>query len=139
MSDDKTECDNSEPPVATLESRSPGEPTKPVYDDVDMESLPEWWQSAVELFQEHELRPYQPARFTDDTLTHEVIGEIEQTHDIDVTFRCLNATEGDDWTVLVNGEPVGSIGKRRSTEGYSVLEMTAAEFRDWIETHGMNP
>jgi len=118
--------------VADLDGNAPGESTEDVYEDVDIESLPAWWQDAIELFEEREMRPYQPARFDDGEFVHTVVESLEEEYGVSISFRCVNATIADDWTVLVDWEPVGTVGRYRSTEGYTVYDMTADEFSEWL-------
>lgn len=107
-------------------------PSEDPYADVDRELLPTWWRRAVEHFEEHDLGPYRPPRFTDGTFKHEVEADVESTFDVTIGFQCKNAEVGDDWTVTVDGDAIGTIGRHRSPKGYSVFEMRAAEFHAWV-------
>jgi hypothetical protein len=100
----------------------------------DDESRPTWWQRAVDHFEAHDLVPYQPPRFADGTFKHTVEHELEQQLGVTITFRCKNADVGDDWTVLVDGRPVGTVGRYRSRDGYTVYEIEPNEFRDLIRS-----
>lgn len=102
--------------------------------DADDDQLPSWWQRAVDHFEAHDLDPYQPPQFEDGTHKHTVETELEANLDVTITFRCKNAELGDDWTVLVDGIPVGTIGRHRSREGYTVYEKGPDEFRDLIRS-----
>ncbi|RXK47980.1 hypothetical protein [Halorientalis pallida] len=105
--------------------------TDPESDD---ESRPRWWQRAVDHFEAHDLVPYQPPRFEDGTLKHTVEAELERRFGVTITLRCKNADVGDDWTVLVDGRPVGTVGRYRSRDGYTVYEIEPDEFRDLIRS-----
>lgn len=102
------------------------------YENVDVASLPEWWQRAIEHFEERDIAPYRPPRFEDGTITPPVVHDLEDDLDVTIGFRCKNATVGADWTVTVDGEPIGQLGRHRSRDRYTVFEITAREFRTWI-------
>lgn len=118
--------------IADLGSRPPGSDPADPYEDVDVSELPEWWQRTIEEFREYGLRPYRPPRFEDGTLKHEVVEDLKETHDIDIMFVGVDVRYGDDWTVRIDGTPVGEIGHRRSPEGYTVFGMTSDEFVDFV-------
>ena len=111
-----------------LRGRAPGEDPEDPYDDVDLETLPDWWRRAVELHREFDLRPYRPPRFADGTFKHEVVADLEATLDVDVRLRAVDARYGDDWTLLVDGDPVADVPRRRSAEGYTVYELVPEAF-----------
>jgi hypothetical protein len=102
-------------------------------DDADFDALPEWWQRATEHFDAHDLGTYKPARLEDGAIKKIVESELEAEHGVSIRVQCQNATVGDDWTVLVDGDQIGTIGRYRSREGYTVFEMTEKGYRNWIE------
>lgn len=102
------------------------------YADIDLSRLPKWWQEAIEEFESHELRRYLPPRFSDDVLLYRVVERLEQEHDVDIDFVGKNVEVGDDWTVRIDRDPVGTIGRRRAPEAYTVFEMNSEEFNEWI-------
>lgn len=102
------------------------------YEDVDIDTLTDWWREAIEEFREYGLRPFRPARFEDSSLKFEVVSELERELDIDVRFVGIDARYGDDWTVEVDGDAVGTVPRRRDPDGYTVFEMTADEFETWL-------
>lgn len=104
------------------------------YADVDVTALPGWWRRAVEHFREQGIGPYRPPRFTDGTLGPALVDALEADLGVDIRFRCKNASVGADWTVLVDGEPVGTIGRHRSRDRYTVFEMTGEAFADWVRS-----
>ena len=120
--------DDSDADISDLRSRSPGEDPSDPYESVNVSELPAWWRRAIEEFDHHNLRPYRPPRFADGTLKHEVITALETELDIEITVRGVDVTRGDDWTVYVDGDPVGTVGHRRSAAGYSVFEMESEAF-----------
>lgn len=106
----------------------------PPYDDADLSALPDWWRHAVLEHRRYGLRPYRPPRFEDGVLKYEVVTALEARLGVDLRFVGRNAAYGDDWTVEVNGEPIGTIARYRDTEGYSVYEMGSDEFVEWVES-----
>lgn len=103
------------------------------YADEDISDYPDWWRRNIEQFREHGMRPYRPPRFTDEKYTPEVIARLEAEFDVDVQFRALEPRVGDDWSVVVDGEEVGAVGRRRSGDGYTVYELTSTEFEQMVE------
>jgi hypothetical protein len=134
MIDDSTETKSS---IAELRSRGAGEDEADPYEDVDLSSLPPWWQRAIEEFELHGLRPYRPPRFSDGTLKHRTVRRLEERHDISLRFVGRNVEYGDDWEVQIDGESVGEIGRYRSSEGYTVFEMNSEEFARWIRDEAL--
>ena len=112
----------AEKSIEALRSREPGEDAEDPYEDVDLSELPDWWRRAVEEFREHDLRPYRPPRFADGTLVHEVVEPLEAEIDVAIDFANLAGDRREDWSVRLDGEPVGRIPRRRSPEGYTVYE-----------------
>lgn len=102
------------------------------YAEIDVERLPGWWRRAIEHFEEQGIDPYRPPRFTDGTPEPALVSDLEAELGVAIGFRCKNARPGADWTVLVDGDPVGTIGRHRSRDRYTVFEMTGEAFADWI-------
>lgn len=125
--DETTEAD-----VEALRSRAAGEDAVDPYADVDVESLPGWWRESIRLFEEHGLRPYRPPRLADGRLKHELVEELEAELGVEIRFLGIEATYGDDWTLLVDGEAVADVGRHRSTDGYTVFELDASELESLI-------
>lgn len=117
-----------EPPVAAIGHRAPGEDPGDPYAEIDLETLPAWWRNAVAEFEAYGLRPYRPPQFADGRPKHEVVAMVEANHDVDIAIRGVDVTAGDDWTIHVDGEAIGPIGRRRSPAGYTVFECTAERF-----------
>jgi hypothetical protein len=114
--------------IEALRSRSPGDDPEDPYADVDVSSLPAWWRRAIEEFEAHDLRPYRPPRFADGTLAYEVIGPLEAEFGVDIDFASVETDFREAWSVRVDGEPVGAVGRRRSPEGYTVYETDPDDF-----------
>lgn len=129
------DTDEAERTVADLRGRSPGEDSEDPYADVDVSTLPDWWQRAIEEFEAFGLRPYRPPRFADGVLKHTVVDGLEADHGVDIDFVGVNPQYEGDWHVRIDGEVVGPIGRHRSPEGYTVFEMDAEAFRERVRSH----
>lgn len=124
---------DGEPDVASLQSRAPGSDPEDPYEGVDTDELPEWWQRAIEEHKRYGLRPYRPPRFEDGTLKHVVVDRLEDREDVNIDFIDLDISD-DRWQIRLDGDVVGTIGRRRSTDGYTVFEMDADEFTDYVRS-----
>lgn len=120
-------------PVERLRSRAPGADPEDPYEEIDLDTLPEWWQRAVEEFEAHDLRPYRPPRFDDGTLAHEAIAALEDKFEINIRLGSVDTDYRERWAVRIDGEPVGTIGRHRSSEGYTVYEIERTEFESLIQ------
>lgn len=101
-------------------------------EDVDRSDLPDWWRQAIEEFEEFGLPEYKPSRFQDGAITHTVVSELEEEFDIDILLIGVNVSHGDDWTVRVDSEDIGTIPRTRSKKGYTVFEMESDAFVSWV-------
>jgi len=117
--------------IDRLEGRSPGQDEEDPYEDVDIETLPAWWQNAIEEHRAYDLRPYRPPRFRDGALYPEIKHELEERLDEEVRLACFDV-DNSVWTVIVGGREAGDVKRVRSPEGYSVIEMTSDRFRDVV-------
>lgn len=123
---------DDDPSVEQLQSRAPGVDPEDPYEDVDIDVLPEWWQRAIEEFEAHDLRPYRPPRLDDGTLAYEAIASLEREFNLDIRFVSVDTDYRERWTVRVDGEPVGTIGRHRSSDGYTVYEIERTQFESLI-------
>jgi hypothetical protein len=105
-----------------------------VYDDSNRSELPEWWHSAIAEFRAHDLPPYQPPRFADGVLIHEVIENLEDRHNRRISLLGMDTRYGDDWAVRIGEKTVGEIKHGRAAEGYVVFGLESDEFEEWIDT-----
>lgn len=118
--------------IEQLRSRSPGVDPADPYENVDIDTLPGWWQRAIREFEAHDLRSYRPPRFEDEILAHKVITSLEREFGVEIGFGSVNTDYRKRWTVRIDEEPVGTIGRHRSSEGYTVYELEHAEFESLI-------
>lgn len=126
--------DGDADPVATLRDRAPGEDPADPYADVDISTLPEWWRRSIREFESHGLRPYRPPRLADGTLKHEVVSALEADLGVDVGLRGVDVTHGEDWTVFVDGDRAGTVGRHRAAGGFSVFETTSEAFERLVRS-----
>ncbi len=106
----------------------PGYDEEDPYADEDLSTYPDWWRRNVEEFRAHGMRPYRPPRFADDELTPPTIEALEAELDVDVQLRAVNPQVGGDWQLVVDGEPVAPVGRRREGEGFTRYDVASAEF-----------
>lgn len=104
------------------------------YADQDITEYPDWWKQNIEQFREYGLRPYRPPRFTDGEHVPEITREVEAEFDVDVLIRAVEPRLGDDWTVIVDGQEVETIGRHRSGDGYTMYEITSDEFKSIVRS-----
>lgn len=114
--------------VTRLRDRAPGADPVDPYAEQPLSELPQWWQEAIRLHREFDLRPYKPPRFSDGQLKYDIVSRLEDDLDVTVEILGINVSYGDDWVVRVDGEPVCEIGRRRDPNGYTVFEMESDQF-----------
>ncbi len=98
------------------------------YENEDLSTYPDWWRRNVEEFREHDMRPYRPPRFADGEVTTERIDAMESTLDVDIRFRAVNPQPGGEWELVVDGDVVTTVPRRREGEGFTRYGITAEEF-----------
>lgn len=113
--------------VKALATRDAGT-DEAVYEDVDIEELPQWWQKAIAEHKEFGLRPYRPPQFLDGTITPPIIEHLETQYDVTIQLRGKNVSPGDKWTVFVDQSPAFTVPRRRDPDGYTVLEISRKDF-----------
>lgn len=101
-----------------------------IYDDLD--SLPDWWRSAVDEFADHNLRPYQPPRFADGTVVPPAVSSAEKTYDVEIQFMSIGAESMTERTLYINNEPTVTVEHRRKSAGYTVYGITHEEFEEFV-------
>lgn len=111
-----------------------GDPFKPM-DDGEMPPH-DWWRRNIEEFRDHGLPPYRPPRFADGALVPPVVDDLERELGLTVRIRVVDPQDGNEWEVLVGGERVGSVDRRRHADGYPVIGLTSAEFSALVRDAG---
>lgn len=106
----------------------PGYDEEDPYADEDLSTYPDWWRRNVEEFRAHGMRPYRPPRFADDALTPPTIEALEAELDVDVQLRAVNPQVGGDWQLVVDGEAVAPVARRREGEGFTRYDVGSTEF-----------
>lgn len=116
----------SDPPrPADLE---PGYDEEDPYASDDLSSLPAWWRENVEQFRSYEMRPYRPPRFADGEIATTRIQELEERVGVEIRFRVIDPQAGNEWELLVDGETITRVDRRRDGDGYSVYGIESAAF-----------
>lgn len=98
------------------------------YANDDLSSLPAWWRENVEQFRSYEMRPYRPPRFADGEIATTRIQELEERVGVEIRFRVVDPQAGNEWELLVDGERIARVDRRRDGEGYSVYGIESAAF-----------
>jgi len=103
-----------------------------VYDDVD--SLPEWWRDLVYEFAERDLRPYRPSRLADDEIVYEVVRDLEERFDVQITVKSTVPGTDGEWKFVVDGATAIVTTHDRKAEGYTQYGVTSEELVDAVST-----
>lgn len=109
-------------------SLPPGFDEDDPYAGEDLSTYPDWWRRNVEEFREHDMRPYRPPRFLDGEVTTERIDAMEAAFEVDIRFRAVNPQSGGEWELVVDGDVVATVPRRREGEGFTRYGITAEEF-----------
>jgi hypothetical protein len=102
--------------------------------DVNISELPAWWQNAIRTFRESGLPAFQPPRFSDGQLKHDVVTELEAEFGVNIRFVYYDNDSGE-WDIQVDGETLATVDHRRSREGYSVYGIASDTFEALIRSH----
>jgi hypothetical protein len=101
--------------------------------DGNTKPRPDWWDTNQNLRDRYSLPEYNAPRFKEGTYTYEVVSEIEDQYACDVRFIGINTRYPEDWEIRIDGDRVADIARRRDSDGNTVFEMTAEEFREVVE------
>lgn len=126
--------DDRDDAIERLRTRDPGEDATDPYSDIDVEALPEWWRKAKREFEAHGLRPYRPPRFEDGTLKYEIVDDLEDELDVEISFTSIDSEYTEAWEIRIDDEIVDHVGRFRSPNGYTVYEIESDEFAELIES-----
>lgn len=94
---------------------------------------PAWWERNERLRDRMGLPGYEPPKFKDGVYTHGITDELEERYGCTIQFRGKNVRHKDDWTVLVDREPLMTIGRQRNDSGNTIYQMNSEEFRQKVE------
>jgi hypothetical protein len=120
----------TDPPRAG--SLPPGYDDEDPYEGEDLSTYPDWWRQNIELFEEYELRPYRPPRFTDGAYTPAVIEDLKADLGVEIRLRARNPEYGGQWEVAVGERTIGSIDRRRDGDGFTVYDLSSEAFRRMV-------
>ncbi|UHQ98868.1 hypothetical protein HYG81_24170 (plasmid) [Natrinema zhouii] len=93
------------------------------YADIDLETLPEWWRRNIELFREHGLRPYRPARLADGELLPVVLDRLEDRYGVTITVRTVPSDGTETWSIWMDGDRVADVSRTRTKDGRSEYDI----------------
>lgn len=120
---------NRDPSIDALADRPPGYDESDPYEDVDVSTLPDWWQAAIAEFEAHDFRPFRPPVFEDGSVVQEVIDEVESRFGVTVSIRCTNPDRFGDWIVCVDGTEVAEFPRRRRSSGNTIYGLSSDDLR----------
>lgn len=100
----------------------------------DPDEYPAGWVEQVRFRECYDLPPFRPPRFVDGVGVRETVSEIEAEHGVNVSFVRYDASN-EGWTVEVDGERRFHVPRHRDDASNTVVETTAAAFRDHVEEH----
>lgn len=106
----------------------PGYDQASPYEGEDLQEYPDWWRESIKEFREHGMRPYRPPRFSDGEMVPRVVEELESHWDVEILFRAVNPSVGDDWEIQIDGVRVAEISRERRGDGYTVYEIDTSTF-----------
>jgi len=127
-----TADDGDDVTVDDLANVSPGS-DEAVYENVDVDALPEWWRQAIREHEAYGLRPYRPPRFANGAICPPVLQHLEKRYDVSIQLQGKNVSPGDQWAVFVDGSTAFEIERRRDPNGYTVIDIERDEFIDRLE------
>ena len=116
--------------IAELAEKEPTSDPSAVYDDLS--SLPQWWREAVYEFEENDLRPYRPSRFTDGEIVRDVVRELEQRYDVEIRLGAKNPKPDGQWAIHVDGDPVADVDHQRKPDGYTLYGVASDRFEEIV-------
>lgn len=110
----------------------PGYDENDPYEGEDLETYPEWWRESIELFKQHNMRPYRPSKFSDGETVPSLVNELSEELDVEILFRAIDPDTADEWDVLVDHEPVGKVGRHRDSDGFTQYHIDSATFESLV-------
>ena len=103
------------------------------YRDVDLAALPKWWRRNIELFREHGLRPYRPARLADGEPLPAVLDQLEEQYNASIIVRTVPADDTDTWCVWIDGDHVADVSRTRTKEGRAEYAIDSIALESLVE------
>lgn len=96
------------------------------------EIYPDGWVEHARFKERYDLPPFRPPRFGDGSELHETVSSLEKQHDVELSFVSYDVTEG--WVLEIDGEQAFTIDRHRDDAANVVIPMSAARFRDRVES-----
>jgi hypothetical protein len=113
----------------------PGYDDADPYEDADLDEFPDWWRHNIELFNQHDMRPYRPPRFTDGKILPPVIDALEDEFEITIRIRSENPQRDGVWMIWIDDESIESVDRTREGEGYTKYHLDSQEFKQIVKSH----
>lgn len=114
------------------ENLPPGYDEDDPYDDIELDTLPDWWRQNVHLHDQFDLRPYRPPRFIDDKIVPEQIRKLENEFGVEIQLK-TNEPKSNQWKIYIDGNDVGTFSHSRDGEGYSVYGILSTTFTSLVK------
>jgi hypothetical protein len=102
------------------------------YEGEVLETYPDWWQESIELFRDHNMRPYRPSRFSDGVNVPSLIEELSKELGVSIMFRAFEPETSEDWDILVDGKAIKKVGRHREPEGFTKYHIDSKEFESIV-------
>lgn len=100
---------------------------------------PAWWSRNEQLREELDLPPYEPSRLADGAYTHETFSRLEAAYDCSIRLRVKNPQHSSTWSVVVDGEPLVELERRRTKRGNTIFQLTSTELEAAVRTSTRPP
>lgn len=113
-------------------SLPPGYDEEDPYLDRDLSEFPDWWRRNIEEFREHDMRPYRPPRFSDGRFTPAVRADLEREYGVTIQFRSRPPVDRGKWELIVDGELLATVDRRREGEGFTVYDIDSTQFTSLV-------
>lgn len=96
---------------------------------VSDESLPDWWEKNQKIRESMDLPKYQPPRFKDGIYTHKIISDLEDELGATPEFRGYDTRYPDDFSVVLEGDNIFKVKRKRNNKGNTIYEITSDKFK----------
>lgn len=98
----------------------------------DPGSRPQWWKDVTAELKENDIDTYHPPVFKNGTLKYDLVNRLERELDVSIRFVTKPGNADQTWLIEVNGEMIGSVDHYRSQQGFTVYQIAATEFANWV-------
>jgi len=110
----------------------PGYDDEDPYANIDIERFDPWWRENIDLFRDHNMRPYRPPQFIDGAHTPPILKRLKDEFGVSIRFRVLDPQAHNDWEIRVDGDAVTTVERYRDDGGFSVYNMESQVFEQVV-------